>query len=206
MTPVKQSKLYMEDGIHNGNCFAACLASLLDAPLWMIPPFEDMFGRGGGIYIDRCEEWLEKTYRLELVLTDGHKPNALPEYYIASGRSARGVMHAVIYRSGVLVHDPHFSDSGIESVDYTRHLQPVSLALDRPTDKEDALFRINTSVHQIQVIADEFGFDPCEWLNDQTAIGDSPAKLPGEQPMLEPIYMVPGDTSSPIVGHREVSA
>ena len=28
MIPVKQSKLYAKDGIHNGNCFAACLASV----------------------------------------------------------------------------------------------------------------------------------------------------------------------------------
>lgn len=107
MTPVMQSKLFATDGIHNGNCFAACIASLLDLPLWMVPPFEDMFGRGGGTWQWRAEEWLERIFRLELVTVSGHPGLDLPEYYIANGPSLRGVKHSVIYRAGTLVHDPH---------------------------------------------------------------------------------------------------
>lgn len=124
MTPVKQTKLYSADGIHNGNCYAACIASLLDLPLWMVPPFEDMFGRGSGQWRDRCDEWLARMFKLEIVLRDGHSAD-LPEHYIANGKSARGVLHSVIYRAGEIVHDPHPSDSGIESVEYTYHLQPL---------------------------------------------------------------------------------
>jgi hypothetical protein len=128
MTPVRQTKLYSADGIHNGNCYAACLASLLDLPLWMIPPFEDMFGRGGGQWRDRCEEWLARIFKMQIVMLDGHQVEKLPEFYIGNGRSKRGVMHSVIFSAGAMVHDPHLSDSGIESVEYTYHLAALGPA------------------------------------------------------------------------------
>jgi hypothetical protein len=124
MRPVKQDRLYSPEGIGNGNCFAACLASLLDIPLWMVPPFDQMFGRDG--WRQRVDEWLERIHRLELVDTAGHQPDKLPEFYIASGMSPRGVKHSVIYSGGKLVHDPHFSDTGIAAVEWTWHLEPVA--------------------------------------------------------------------------------
>lgn len=124
MTPVHQSKLYAPDAIHNGNCFAACLASMLDLPLWMVPPFEDMFSRSD--WFARSQEWLSRMFGLELRRTDGHDVAALPEYYIASGLSARGVRHSVIYREGVLAHDPHPSSAGIVAVEWCWHLGKVT--------------------------------------------------------------------------------
>ena len=109
MTPVNQSKLYHPEGIHNGNCYAASLASLLDLPLWMVPPFEDMFGRF----------WAK-----HLVRTEGHEWQGLPDFYIANGPSARGVYHSVIYHRGELVHDPHWQNSGIERVEWCWHIEP----------------------------------------------------------------------------------
>lgn len=121
MTPVKQSKLYAEDAIHNGNCFAACLASLLDLPLWMVPPFEDMFGRSD--WRERVDVWLARMFRMRLARVEGHDPAALPEFYIGSGLSPRGVQHSVIYRAGELAHDPHHSGAGIACVEWTWHLE-----------------------------------------------------------------------------------
>lgn len=123
MIPVRQSKLYLPDAIHNGNCYAACLASLLELPLWMVPPFEDMFGRRD--YHGRVEEWLERVFKLDLVHNEGHRVQKLPEFYIASGQSPRGVKHSVIYSGGKLVHDPHYSDAGIAEVEWTWHLAPL---------------------------------------------------------------------------------
>lgn len=123
MKPVDQTKLYANDGTGNGNCLAACLASLLDLPLWMVPPFEEMFGRGNGQWRERAEQWLERFFDLKLVRTEGHHPGELPEFYIANGMSARLVFHSVIYQRGVLAHDPHWMKSGINSVDWTWHLQ-----------------------------------------------------------------------------------
>ena len=124
MTPVKQTKLYSKDGMHNGNCFAAVLASLLDLPLWMVPPFEEGFGRSEW-YETRADEWLARMFNLKMVKVEGHPVEVLPEYYVASGKSARGVHHAVVYRNGVLAHDPHYSDSGIESVDRVWYLAAI---------------------------------------------------------------------------------
>ncbi len=122
MTPAKQSKLYVPDAIHPGNCLAACLASLLDLPLWMVPPFEDMFNRSD--WRDRIDEWATRMFGLVLVRTDGHPIAELPEFYIASGLSPRGVRHSVIYSGGALVHDPHPSGAGIASVEWCWHFRP----------------------------------------------------------------------------------
>lgn len=123
MKPVMQSKLYAQDAIHNGNCYAACLASLLDLPLWMVPPFEDMFGRSD--WHDRTQEWLERLFKLRLVRSEGHPVEMLPEYYIASGLSPRGVRHSVLYRAGQIAHDPHPSGAGISAVEWCWHLERI---------------------------------------------------------------------------------
>jgi hypothetical protein len=124
MTPQKQTKLYSKDGGHNGNCFAACIASLMDIPLWMVPPFEEAFGRNEW-YEDRANEWFKRMFNLKMVKYEGHKLELLPEFYVASGKSPRGVQHATIWSNGVMVHDPHFSDGGILSVDRTWHLEKI---------------------------------------------------------------------------------
>lgn len=124
MTPVRQNVLWSKDAIGNGNCFTTCLASLLDLPLWMVPPFEQMFGRDDRRL--RIEQWLERFFHTTLVRRSDHEPKELPLFYIASGRAARGVYHSVIYSNGSLVHDPHYSDGGIASVEWTYHLEPIA--------------------------------------------------------------------------------
>ncbi len=123
MTPVDQSKLYRPDGIHNGNCLAACLASLLDLPLWMVPPFDQMFGRSD--WRVRIDEWLMRMFRLRFVRSAGHEWETLPEFYIANGPAARGVHHSAIYQRGQLVHDPHPARGGLLQVEWCWHLEPI---------------------------------------------------------------------------------
>ncbi len=128
MTPVNQSKLYAADGTHNGNCFAACLASVLEVPLWMVPPFDEMFARTGEDYMFRVDEWLKRFFRLRKVRTSGHHIDELPEFYIANGNSSRGVQHSVVYSGGALAHDPHPSKEGIKNVLWTWHFEPIEEA------------------------------------------------------------------------------
>jgi len=120
VTPVKQSKLYTPDAPQRGNCLTACLASLLDIPLWMVPAFEDM---RGDLYQARIEEWLSRLFGVRFVDSRDRKVDVLPEYYIANGPSPRGVHHSVIYRAGELVHDPHPIGGGIAAVEWTWHLE-----------------------------------------------------------------------------------
>lgn len=122
MTPVDQSKLYRPDAAHRGNCFPAALASLLDVPLWMVPPFEEMRAE---VWEPRTQEWLHRCFGLQLVREFPEDNRLLPEFYIASGYSPRGVRHSVIYSRGALVHDPHPSRAGIQAVEWTWHLAPV---------------------------------------------------------------------------------
>ncbi len=46
-------------------------------------------------------------------------------YYIASGPAARGFRHSVVYRAGVLAHDPHPSRVGLIEVDEVAFLFPL---------------------------------------------------------------------------------
>lgn len=125
MTPVKQSQLYAEDGIGNGDCFAAALASLLDIPLWMVPPFHQMFGRRGNVWRERAEEWLRRFFSVDLVRTEGDLAGCF-SFYIANGPSSRGVHHSCIYFDGQLVHDPHPSNEGITAVEWCYRLEKRS--------------------------------------------------------------------------------
>lgn len=125
MIPVNQSKLYASDGLANGDCYAACLASLLELPLWMVPPFDQMFGRGD--WRVRTGEWLRRFFAMELTRTDDHHWPELPEFYIANGPAARGVHHSCIYQRGALVHDPHPAKSGLITVEWCWHLEPVAV-------------------------------------------------------------------------------
>jgi hypothetical protein len=123
MKPVKQTKLASPEGISLGNCLAACLASMLEIPLWMVPPFEEMYARPD--WRERIDKWLARMFVVRRAFNSGHQVDQLPEYYVAHGLSPRGVQHAVIYRRGFLVHDPHPSDTGIAEVEETWHLEPI---------------------------------------------------------------------------------
>lgn len=126
MTPVKQTKLFAPDAIGPGNCFAAAVASVLDLPLWMVPPFEDMFAHRDPWHF-RVEQWAERVMGMSFERTDGHPVDQLPEYYIASGVSPRGVRHSVVFRNGQLAHDPHPSDGGLVGpVEWCWSFKPIA--------------------------------------------------------------------------------
>lgn len=125
MKPVTQSKLYAADAPMRGNCRAACVASILEIPLWMIPAIEDM---RGDLQEERWNEWIERLFGLEFVRTQGAEPPPT-EFYIACGPSPRGngdIYHSVVYSGGVLAHDPHPSGSDVRAVEWTWHLRPIN--------------------------------------------------------------------------------
>lgn len=137
MKPILQTQLYGENAMGNGNCVAAAMASVLELPLWMVPPWEQMFGRDD--WQKRRREWLAQVLGLEVVTlyASRRKPGQftpeyweedgkdyayfevvdLPEFYIACGKTVRGSHHATVYSAGALVHDPHYSGDGLIAVD-----------------------------------------------------------------------------------------
>jgi hypothetical protein len=102
MRPVDQTTF----GINDGNCFTACLASILEIPLEEVPSFV-------GAYWDDFLPWLaDRGLSATLYRSDVYVP---PGYAIAGGRSKRfaGRMHACVAYNGMVIHDPHPSRDGL---------------------------------------------------------------------------------------------
>ena len=112
MKPVNQTILDFE----HGNCMQACVASILELPLEDVPNFMH-YGR------DEFNFHLEKfCLSLDLTMIDAvFEDDGLDLikhcYTIASGRSPRATedwhRHAVIWRNGCMVHDPHPMNNGL---------------------------------------------------------------------------------------------
>lgn len=110
MKPVTQTLF----GDMKGNCFAACIASLLELELATVPNFcVDHHSR----WWDVLNDWLEPRGFVAIMLEGAEMQHYRSAYVIASGPSPReGVSHSVLYRNGELVHDPHPSRAGLLEV------------------------------------------------------------------------------------------
>ena len=103
MTPVDQTTFAAE-----GNCFSACVASILDLPIERVPWFMGPVENGKGWW-DRFCAWCDAngvrtTY-------NGDPTNVPAGYAIMTGRSPRSSRyHAVVALDGAMVHDPHVGD------------------------------------------------------------------------------------------------
>lgn len=123
---VVDQTIFVTDPKRKGNCVAACIATLLELPLSEVPHFiefgitwgdsEDVksvsagnawwammlgFLAGKGLWVEQLPD------------VDSGLPR---ERLLVAGMSPRGVMHQVIYRDGVLWHDPHPSRGGVLDV------------------------------------------------------------------------------------------
>ncbi|RQO65095.1 hypothetical protein DBR40_24805 [Pedobacter sp. KBW01] len=122
MKPVFQDKFvkYALDGItkiERGNCFPACIASLVEVPLNQVPNIEELYDCYA--WFEVLCAWLEhKGFSYEISTKE--ECEASNEYYMVSGQSPRGNFnHIVIYKNGTLAHDPHPDGTGLSSeVDY----------------------------------------------------------------------------------------
>lgn len=111
MKPVDQTTF----GVPGGNCFSACVASLLEMPIDDVPYFMgdcDEDG-GGGDWFDRFTEWL-RGHGFYPVCLENYVPDGL---HILSGKSPRHpetqTLHSVVANGAAIVHDPHPSRAGI---------------------------------------------------------------------------------------------
>ena len=95
-----------------GTCFRACLASILEMDIDMLPRFEHF----GIIWLWVLFFWLKKNgYILKGIGKPGDikKHNGIDGYVIVFGLSDRGTKHAVIYKDYELYHDPHSDNTGL---------------------------------------------------------------------------------------------
>lgn len=108
-----------------GNCYQACVASLLDLDLDEVPHFlmhDDWAPRAQAWYAERG---------LAFLSYEGNPFANHPLYerfvYFAIGPSVRGHMHCVLYRGAQLLHDPHPSRSGLTQVTHVETLAIVDV-------------------------------------------------------------------------------
>jgi len=113
-------KVYQTKFGSEGNCFAACIASLVETDIEKLPFLSD--------YEDRWDDYLEATNELlrtkfEVIILYGMwegwedylNKNFKDSFYIVSGDSNKqGLEHAVIYKNGKLNHNPN--DRGTEII------------------------------------------------------------------------------------------
>ncbi|HEY2512770.1 MAG TPA: hypothetical protein VGI39_18010 [Polyangiaceae bacterium] len=123
MKPVDQTTF----GHPGGNCFSACVASLLDLSIDDVPYF-----MGSEAWFEGFLAWLKPfgfwamTVRIEAA--EQWRPGGL---FILGGRSSRG-SHAVIAEGTSLVHDPHPSREGLVAIEDATILVPFDPAMGVP--------------------------------------------------------------------------
>jgi hypothetical protein len=106
-----------DTGEKTGNCWSACIASILEIPLDTVPNF-----CGGSKTKDHW--WSETQQFLDslsltvieiTILEDQDVSTIFDCYWIASGKSPRySGDHAVVYHGNKMVHDPHPDGTGID--------------------------------------------------------------------------------------------
>ena len=119
MKPVYQSiTKHDPDNGQIGDCFRACICSLLELPIEKVPHF---------VLLPEADWWKRFVVYME---AQGYKvfcgfgawsePIEKVYFYIATGTSPRGFLHSVIYSQGNLIHDPHPDGGGVTNIiDYT---------------------------------------------------------------------------------------
>ncbi len=116
MKPVYQTTF----GSGKGNCFSACLASLLEIPVLRVPDFCALYDDTR--WMDEANRWLwQFGYGLAVVSgADATFTQTLSDsggYVIAFGRPKRGEeLHAVVMQRGECIHDPMPGGEGLAHV------------------------------------------------------------------------------------------
>ena len=127
MKPVDQTKFVEQHG--DGNCFAACVASILERPIEEMPVFTqpDWFWRWQDWLAERGLYMMEINHPMEKCCVGLNRPSGI---HIMNGKSTRGDWeHAVVAFNGKLLHDPHPSRAGIKEVTSWTILIPLNPAL-----------------------------------------------------------------------------
>ena len=125
MSDLVDQTILAADPTRQGNCLAACVATFLGIPLEEVPHFAEYQPD------DEPHAW----WHLLIGFMAGHglwpveladPGDAEPgEVVFAAGPAARGVFHQVLYRDGVLFHDPHPSKAGLVAVSEVEAWRPI---------------------------------------------------------------------------------
>lgn len=129
MIPVFQTMTVTNDG--HGNCFNACVASILEMPLRDVAQIHPATAKD---WVGEWDDWFAAR-GLENVT---HRPNDPPKgYSIACGQSSRiypaghrkegrPIQHACVAFDGVVVHDPYPIRGEFSSILCYQNLEPLA--------------------------------------------------------------------------------
>lgn len=101
-------------GSENGNCFAACVASILNLPVEEVPNFCALEN-----WVERTNDWLAPRGFFFLSVSIPEEEAVLLHlkragYHLIMGEAARGCLHSVVGFAGRTIHDPHPSGGGLQ--------------------------------------------------------------------------------------------
>ena len=110
MIPVMQKIFNFE----NGDCFSACVASILEVSLECVPNFNLPAHNS---FAQNLKRWCKKQTFILLDITVKDTELISTCIVIAGGRSPRATedwhRHTVVWYKGKMIHDPHFEGLGI---------------------------------------------------------------------------------------------
>lgn len=114
-------------GVPGGNCFSACIASLLELSIDDVPYFMGDFSEpDDGEWFNRLNDWLRPRGFVALFFLYQSLAD-FPSLCVLGGASSRGP-HSCVGRRGEIVWDPHPSRSGLTSVEDVTILVPLDPA------------------------------------------------------------------------------
>ena len=122
MTEVAQTILLNDPSGRPGNCLQAAVASLLDLELDAVPHFAESTGD----WWQDMEMFAQEHGYTMTQFGPSHEP---PVFGLAFGFTNRSSeRHAVVYRDGVMVWDPHPSRDGLTTVRTYVDFDPIASA------------------------------------------------------------------------------
>lgn len=130
MKPVYQTSFSNPDESIRGNCLWAAIASITHIPLERFKGFEYL--TEGTWFPPLWEILVEYGFTYSGMLRDKEKilnyTPGVDGYYVVCGGSPRGFKsgHAVVYKNGVMVHDPHPENIGLTSIDYAYMIERMA--------------------------------------------------------------------------------
>jgi len=123
MIPVLQTRF----GSPHGNCLGAAVSSITGIP---IGEFDECEGKRWfeifyGVLYRHGYEFHGTLDKLEDILSYSE---GVDGFYIVGGGSPRSIPagHAVVFKNGEMVHDPHPDGTGIVSIDYAYMIEKIA--------------------------------------------------------------------------------
>jgi hypothetical protein len=129
MKQIMQTAFSDEDKKIRGNCFWAAISSVTEIPLELFKDFQYM---SDGTWFPPLWDILTKNgFTYHGMIRDKEKilnyTIGVDGYYVVTGGSPRGFKssHAVVFKDGKMVHDPHPEGTGITSIDHAYMIERI---------------------------------------------------------------------------------